>query len=87
MNDENTKNIKKINKDNINRKKSKLDIIMNDNKDKINRNKSKLDIIRNDNKDNNNWQIINKRFNFLMIMGGVVLPLCYLINFLNSNLK
>ena len=87
LNDENTKNIKKINKDNINRKKSKLDIIMNDNKDKINRNKSKLDIIRNDNKDNNNWQIINKRFNFLMIMGGVVLPLCYLINFLNSNLK
>ena len=69
LNDGNAKNRKKINRENINRKKSKLDII------------------KNDNKDNNNWQIVNKRFNLLMIMGGVVLPLCYLIKFLNSNLK
>jgi hypothetical protein len=71
LNDGNTKIRKKINRNNINRNQSK----------------SKLDIIKNDNNDNDNWQIINKRFNLFMIMGGVILPLCYLINFLNSNLK
>ena len=69
LNDGNTKERKIINRDIIDKRKSKLDIIIKDNKD------------------NNNWHIVNKRFNLLMIIGGVVLPLCYLINFLNSNLK